>query len=92
MRICTHGRQTGGREINQTATFWRRLFYKTLVEHLHSVITFFYNKVFLARFHNKRAIVHEGPGYPSNQPHRGVIFSELAYWLLKRIIKVIASQ
>ena len=43
MYICRHGWQTGAKEINQTATVWRRFFYKTLIQHLtslHSVITF----------------------------------------------------
>ena len=30
MRLCTHGRQTYSKEIDQTATFWCRFFYKTL--------------------------------------------------------------
>ena len=33
MRICTHGWQTGDKEIDQTATFWHHLFHKTLVQH-----------------------------------------------------------
>ena len=33
MCICMHGWQTGGKEINQTATVWCHLFYKTLVQH-----------------------------------------------------------
>ena len=32
MRTCTHGQQTGGKEIDQTATFRHRLFHKTLVQ------------------------------------------------------------
>ena len=30
VRICMHGRQTDGKEINQTAIFRHRFFYKTL--------------------------------------------------------------
>ena len=30
MRIC---KQTGGKEIDQTDTFWYRLIHKTLVQH-----------------------------------------------------------
>ena len=33
MRICTHGQQTSGKEFARTATLWRRLFHKTLVQH-----------------------------------------------------------
>ena len=33
MRICMYGQQTGGKEIDLTATFRRRLFHKTLVQH-----------------------------------------------------------
>ena len=44
------------------------------------------------RLHNKQGIVCKGPGYPSNRPHRRMTFSELAYWLLKHVIKVTASQ
>ena len=33
MHICTHGQHTGGKEIDQTATFWYRFFHKTLVQH-----------------------------------------------------------
>ena len=52
----------------------------------------FCNKCFLAWLHNKRAMVRKGLGYPSNWPHRGVPFSELAHWVLKGKIKFIANQ
>ena len=40
----------------------------------------------------KRAIACKGPGYPSSQYYRGVIFSELVHWPLRHIMKDIASQ
>ena len=39
-----------------------------------------FNMSIITKFHsvrlcNKHAIVHEGPSYPSNQPHTGVTFT-----------------
>ena len=33
MCICMPGQQTDGKEIDQTVTFWCRLFHKTLEQH-----------------------------------------------------------
>ena len=50
----------------QSVTFWSCLFYKTL-----SIL-----KQQSIQLYNKDTVVHEAPGYSSNQPQRRLTFSE----------------
>ena len=49
-------------------------------------------KFLSARLCNKRAIVREGPGYPSNQSRISVTFAIVAHWMAKHIIKLVANH
>ena len=94
MRICRHCWQTGGRKISLAAIFRHHFFYKTLMHYktnLSSLSTFSKQISFSEQF-NKFVKLRKGPIYPSNQTHGDVTFLEIARWLVKRMIIVIASR
>ena len=65
-------------------------FYNTQ-QHHSSIQSVSITKFFSGKLCNKRTIVREEPGYPSNRPHTGVIFPLVARWVATRIIKLVLS-